>query len=79
MDDVIDLAARSVSGLPAGSTFGLSLRAAAQRSDRERLADVRRGQYEGLKAEIGQNGREPDFGRAACTVGRRGGRRRARS
>jgi len=35
---------------------------AAQRSDRERLADVRRGQYEGLKDEIGQNGREPDFG-----------------
>jgi len=35
---------------------------AAQRSDRERLADVRRGQYEGLKVEIGQNGREPDFG-----------------
>jgi glutamate formiminotransferase / 5-formyltetrahydrofolate cyclo-ligase len=35
---------------------------AARRSDRERLADVRRGQYEGLKAEIGQRGREPDFG-----------------
>jgi glutamate formiminotransferase / 5-formyltetrahydrofolate cyclo-ligase len=37
---------------------------AALRSDRERLADVRRGQYEGLKAEIGQRGREPDFGPA---------------
>jgi glutamate formiminotransferase len=36
--------------------------AAAARPDRERLADVRRGQYEGLKAEIGQRGREPDFG-----------------
>ncbi|MEX1172987.1 MAG: glutamate formimidoyltransferase [Chloroflexota bacterium] len=35
---------------------------AARRSDREKLADVRRGQYEGLKAEIGQNGREPDVG-----------------
>jgi glutamate formiminotransferase / 5-formyltetrahydrofolate cyclo-ligase len=35
---------------------------AARRSDRERLADVRRGQYEGLKAEIGQRGREPDAG-----------------
>jgi len=35
---------------------------AVQRSDREWLADVRRGQYEGLKDEIGQNGREPDFG-----------------
>jgi glutamate formiminotransferase / 5-formyltetrahydrofolate cyclo-ligase len=37
---------------------------AALRSDRVRLADVRRGQYEGLKVEIGQNGREPDFGPA---------------
>lgn len=35
---------------------------AALRSDRVRLADVRRGQYEGLKAEIGQRGREPDAG-----------------
>jgi glutamate formiminotransferase / 5-formyltetrahydrofolate cyclo-ligase len=35
---------------------------AAGRSDRVKLADVRRGQYEGLKAEIGQHGREPDFG-----------------
>jgi glutamate formiminotransferase / 5-formyltetrahydrofolate cyclo-ligase len=37
---------------------------ASMRSDRVRLADVRRGQYEGLKAEIGQNGREPDLGPA---------------
>jgi glutamate formiminotransferase len=37
---------------------------AALRADRERLADVRRGQYEGLKAEIGHNGREPDVGPA---------------
>jgi glutamate formiminotransferase len=37
---------------------------AARRPDRVKLADVRRGQYEGLKAEIGQHGREPDFGRA---------------
>jgi glutamate formiminotransferase len=35
---------------------------AARRSDREKLADVRRGQYEGLKAEIATNGREPDAG-----------------
>lgn len=36
---------------------------AALRPDRRRLADVRRGQYEGLKAEIGVNPeREPDFG-----------------
>lgn len=35
---------------------------AATRSDRVKLANVRRGQYEGLKAEIAHNGREPDFG-----------------
>jgi glutamate formiminotransferase len=36
---------------------------AALRPQRRRLADVRRGQYEGLKAEIGVNPeREPDFG-----------------
>jgi glutamate formiminotransferase len=37
---------------------------AATRPDRVKLADVRRGQYEGLKAEIHQHGREPDFGPA---------------
>jgi glutamate formiminotransferase len=38
---------------------------AALRPERRRLADVRRGQYEGLKAEIGLNPeREPDFGPA---------------
>ncbi len=35
---------------------------AATRADRVRLADVRRGQYEGLKAEISHNGRQPDYG-----------------
>ncbi len=35
---------------------------AARRGDRVKLADVRRGQYEGLKAEIAQHGREPDLG-----------------
>jgi glutamate formiminotransferase len=35
---------------------------AATRSERIKLADVRRGQYEGLKAEIDHRGREPDFG-----------------
>ena len=38
--------------------------AAALRPERIKLADVRRGQYEGLKAEIAQRGREPDFGPA---------------
>ena len=35
---------------------------AATRADRVKLADVRRGQYEGLKAEIATNGRQPDYG-----------------
>jgi glutamate formiminotransferase len=35
---------------------------AAMRADRVKLADVRRGQYEGLKVEIGHNGRQPDYG-----------------
>jgi glutamate formiminotransferase len=35
---------------------------AALRADRVKLSDVRRGQYEGLKAEIDQRGREPDIG-----------------
>jgi glutamate formiminotransferase len=38
---------------------------AALRPERRRLADVRRGQYEGLKAELGINpDRDPDFGPA---------------
>ena len=47
--------------------FGLPVylyAAAATRPDRVRLADVRRGQYEGLVAEIATTGREPDFGPA---------------
>ena len=40
--------------------------AAALRPDRQRLADVRRGQYEGLKLELGTNPeRDPDFGPAS--------------
>jgi glutamate formiminotransferase / 5-formyltetrahydrofolate cyclo-ligase len=35
---------------------------AATRPERVKLADVRRGGYEGLKAEIDQVGRRPDFG-----------------
>ena len=36
---------------------------AALRPERRRLADVRRGQYEGLKAEVGVDpARDPDFG-----------------
>lgn len=36
--------------------------AAALRPDRVKLADLRRGQYEGLRDEIATSGREPDFG-----------------
>ena len=36
--------------------------AAATRPDRVKLADVRRGQFEGLRQEIATRGREPDFG-----------------
>ena len=41
---------------------------AALRPERRRLADVRRGQYEGLKAEIASNpDRAPDYGPRGCT------------
>jgi glutamate formiminotransferase len=63
MDAVVDLA-RSF-GERIATRFDLPVylyARAALRTDREKLADVRRGQYEGLKAEIGQRGREPDFG-----------------
>ncbi len=40
---------------------------AATRPEREKLPDIRRGQYEGWKAEIGlKPGREPDFGPAVA-------------
>ena len=35
---------------------------AATSPARQRLADIRRGQYEGLKSQIGEPGREPDLG-----------------
>ena len=38
--------------------------AAATRPGRVKLADVRHGEYEGLKTEIADAGREPDFGPA---------------
>lgn len=37
---------------------------ASRGPDRVKLAEVRRGQYEGLKIEIANRGREPDFGPA---------------
>ncbi len=63
IDDVIDLARAFGERIAARFDMPVYLYArAALRPDRERLADVRRGQYEGLKVEIEQNGREPDFG-----------------
>jgi glutamate formiminotransferase len=65
MADCVDLA-RSFGATIAGR-HGIPVylyAQAATRADRVKLADVRRGQYEGLKAEIGTNGRQPDFGPA---------------
>jgi glutamate formiminotransferase len=63
MDDCIALA-RSF-GARIAERFDLPVylyARAATRPDREKLADVRRGQYEGLKAEIASPDRRPDFG-----------------
>ncbi len=63
MDDCVELARRF--GATIANRFGLPVylyAEAATRADRVLLKDVRRGQYEGLKAEIGQHGRQPDFG-----------------
>ena len=65
MDEAIELA--RLFGARIAERFGLPVylyAQAARRGDRVKLADVRRGQYEGLKAEIGHNGREPDLGPA---------------
>jgi glutamate formiminotransferase len=63
MDACIDLARDFGERIAARFEIPVYLYArAAIRPEREKLADVRRGQYEGLRAEIGQRGREPDFG-----------------
>jgi glutamate formiminotransferase len=63
MDDCVELANRFAEGVAQRYDIPVFLYAnAARRSDRVRLADVRRGQYEGLRDEIGSRGREPDFG-----------------
>jgi glutamate formiminotransferase len=65
LDECVELARRF--GRQIAERFELPVflyASAATRADRVKLADVRRGQYEGLKAEIQQNGREPDFGPA---------------
>ncbi len=65
MDDCVRLA--RAFGRRIASRFDLPVylyAAAALRPDRVKLADVRRGQYEGLKTDIATAGREPDFGPA---------------
>ncbi len=65
MNDAIELA--KTFGRTIADRFGLPVYLygqAATTPAREKLADVRRGQYEGLKASISEPGREPDFGPA---------------
>jgi glutamate formiminotransferase / 5-formyltetrahydrofolate cyclo-ligase len=65
IDECIDLARRFGERIATRYDLPVFLYArAALRTDREKLADVRRGQYEGLKEEISHRGREPDFGPA---------------
>lgn len=65
MDETIEVARSFGARVAARFDLPVYLYAqAARRGDRVKLADVRRGQYEGLKVEIGQNGREPDLGPA---------------
>jgi len=63
MDDCVEIARRLGERIATRFDIPVFLYArAATRSDRTKLADIRRGQYEGLRTEIGQHGREPDFG-----------------
>jgi glutamate formiminotransferase len=65
MDDCVELARAFGERLAARFDLPVYLYAnAASRPERVKLADVRRGQYEGLRLEVGQRGREPDFGPA---------------
>lgn len=65
MDDCVELARAFGERIATRFDLPVYLYArAATRADRERLADVRRGQYEGLRTEIAYHGREPDFGPA---------------
>ncbi|HUQ48481.1 MAG TPA: glutamate formimidoyltransferase [Gemmatimonadaceae bacterium] len=64
MDDCVELARKL--GERVGKELGIPVflyERAASRPTRTNLADVRRGQFEGLRDEIGTNSeREPDFG-----------------
>lgn len=64
LDDCVEIARRL--GRRVGDELGIPVylyEAAATRPDRQNLENLRRGQYEGLKAEISTNpDRQPDFG-----------------
>ncbi len=66
MEECVEMARRL--GERVGRELGIPVylyEAAATRPERRNLADVRRGEYEGLKTEIGRNrDRAPDFGPA---------------
>src|SRR3954462_14941161 len=63
MEDCVELARAFAARIAGHHGIPVYLYAqAATRADRVKLADVRRGQYEGLKSEIATNGRQPDFG-----------------
>jgi glutamate formiminotransferase len=65
LDDCVVLARGFAERLATRNDIPVYLYAhAALRADRVKLSDVRRGQYEGLRAEIAQHGREPDLGPA---------------
>jgi glutamate formiminotransferase / 5-formyltetrahydrofolate cyclo-ligase len=65
LDDCIALARTFAERIAVRNDIPVYLYAhAARRPDRVKLSDVRRGQYEGLGAEIAQRGREPDAGPA---------------
>ena len=66
MDDCADLARRL--GLRVGEELSIPVylyEAAASRPERRNLADVRRGEYEGLAEKLQSPAWEPDFGPAA--------------
>ncbi|MFZ6027024.1 MAG: glutamate formimidoyltransferase [Chloroflexota bacterium] len=64
MQDCVEMARRL--GRRVGEELGIPVylyEEAATRPERQNLENIRRGQYEALKAEMGQNpAREPDFG-----------------
>jgi glutamate formiminotransferase / 5-formyltetrahydrofolate cyclo-ligase len=63
MDDCVELAQRFGERIAERFDLPVYLYAnAARRAERVKLADVRRGQYEGLREEVSQRGREPDAG-----------------